>query len=70
MSGVKYFPQDLDVENKTILLRIDLNVPILEKKIQDTTRISLILPFLKELIKKKSKIILLSHLAYVVGLHP
>jgi phosphoglycerate kinase len=68
MSGVKYFPQDLDVENKTILLRIDLNVPILEKKIQDTTRISLILPFLKELIKKKSKIILLSHLGRPKGI--
>jgi 3-phosphoglycerate kinase len=62
MSGIKYFPQDLNLENKTIILRADLNVPIIEKKIQDFTRILLILPFLKELIKKKSKIILLTHL--------
>jgi phosphoglycerate kinase len=67
MSGIKYFPQDLNIENKTIILRIDLNVPIIEKKIQDFTKISLILPFLKELIKKKSKIILLSHLGRPKG---
>ena len=46
MSGIKYFPQDLNLENKTIILRVDLNVPIVEKKIQDFTRISLILPFI------------------------
>ena len=62
MSGIKYFPQDLDVEGKKIILRVDLNVPLKNKKIQDFTRISLILPFLEELIKKKSKIILISHL--------
>ena len=41
MSGIKYFPQDLNIENKRIILRVDLNVPIIEKKIQDFTRISI-----------------------------
>ena len=68
MSGIKYFPQDLNLENKTIILRVDLNVPIIEKEIQDFTRILSTLPFLKELIKKKSKIILLSHLGRPKGL--
>ena len=68
MSGIKYFPQDLSLENKTIILRVDLNVPIVEKKIQDFTKISLILPFLEELIKKKSKIIVISHLGRQKGL--
>ena len=68
MSGIKYFPQDLNIENKTIILRIDLNVPIIEKEIQDFTRINLILPFLKDLIKKKSKIILISHLGRPKGI--
>ena len=45
MPGIKYLPQDINLENKTIILRIDLNVPIVEKKIQDLTRILLILPF-------------------------
>ena len=62
MTGIKYFPKNLEIENKTIILRVDLNVPIKEKEIQDFTRISLVLPFLEELIKKNSKIILLSHL--------
>ncbi len=68
MSGIKYFPQDLDIEGKKIILRVDLNVPLKNKKIQDFTRISLILPFLEELIKKKSKIILISHLGRPKGL--
>ncbi len=67
MPGIKYFPQDLNLENKITILRVDLNVPILEKKIQDFTRIDLTLPFLKKLIKKKSKIILLSHLGRPKG---
>jgi len=62
MSGIKYFPQDLSLENKTIILRVDLNVPIIEKKIQDFTRILLILPFLEELIKKKIKNIIINQL--------
>jgi len=62
MSGIKYFPQDLNVEGKRIILRLDLNVPLKDKKIQDSTRILLALPFLKDLIKKKSKIILITHL--------
>ena len=68
MPGIKYLPQDINLENKTIILRIDLNVPIVEKKIQDLTRILLILPFLKKLIKKKSKIIIISHLGRPKGL--
>ena len=62
MSGIKYFSEDLNIENKKILLRVDFNVPIKEKKIQDLTRISLVLPFLNSLIKRKSKIIIISHL--------
>ena len=62
MTGIKYFPDNLDVEGKKIILRVDLNVPLMNKKIQDSTRISLILPFLKNLIKKKSKIIIIAHL--------
>ena len=67
MPGIKYFPQDLKLENKTVILRVDLNVPITGKKIQDFTRISLILPFLEKLIKKKSKIIIISHLGRPKG---
>ena len=47
--------------NKKILLRLDLNVPIVKGKISDTTRIDKILPTLKFLNKEKAKIIILSH---------
>ena len=39
MSKIKYFPKNLEVQNKSIILRLDLNVPLSKKKIQDTSRI-------------------------------
>ena len=53
MSKIKYFSENLEVQNKTIILRLDLNVPLNEKIIQDKSRIVMNLPFLKDLIKKK-----------------
>jgi len=67
MLGIKYFPQTLNVEGKRIIVRVDLNVPLRDKKIQDPTRILQTLPLLKYLIKKKSKIILISHLGRPKG---
>jgi len=68
MGKIKYFSEDLNVQNKTIILRLDLNVPLNEKKIQDKTRIILNLTFLKDLIKKKAKIIIISHLGRPKGI--
>ena len=45
-----------NLNNKKILLRLDLNVPINRGKITDTTRIDKILPTLNFLIKKKQKL--------------
>jgi phosphoglycerate kinase len=67
MLGIKYFPQKLNVEGKKIIARVDLNVPLKDKKIQDPTRILQVLPFLQDLIKRKSKIILISHLGRPKG---
>ena len=50
-----------NLNNKKILLRLDLNVPLERDKITDTTRIDKILPTLDFLIKQKAKIIILSH---------
>jgi len=62
MDKINFFPNDLNVQNKKIILRLDLNVPIKEKVIKDYTRIDLCLPFIKELVQKKAKIIIISHL--------
>ena len=68
MQGIKYFPQELKIRGKRIIVRVDLNVPIKNKKIQDYTRIAQTLPFLQNLINRKSKIILISHLGRPKGI--
>ena len=49
------------LNNKKILLRLDLNVPLDNGKITDTTRIDKIIPTLKFLISQNTKIIIISH---------
>jgi len=44
-----------DIENKSVILRLDLNVPIKNGKIIDTSRIDKIIPTINFLVKKKSK---------------
>ena len=52
---------------KKILLRLDLNVPLENGKITDTTRIDKILPTLNFLIKQKAIIVILSHIGRPKG---
>jgi phosphoglycerate kinase len=68
MLGIKYFPHNLNVKNKKIIVRVDLNVPLKDKKILDATRIEQALPFLQNLITRKAKIILISHLGRPKGI--
>ena len=55
------------LEGKKIILRLDLNVPLNNGKITDTTRIDKILPTLNFLLKHNSKIIILSHVGRPKG---
>ncbi len=68
MDKINFFPENLNVQNQKIILRLDLNVPIKDKIIQDDTRIALCLPFIKKLVKKKAKLIIISHLGRPKGL--
>ena len=52
MDKINFFPDNLDVQNQKIILRLDLNVPLKDKIIIDDTRINLCLPFIERLIKK------------------
>ncbi|CAM11845.1 Phosphoglycerate kinase [Candidatus Phytoplasma australiense] len=56
---------NLKIENKKVLLRADLNVPLENNVITDDNRIKAILPTLQYLIEKKAKIIVLSHLGRI-----
>ena len=67
MDEINFFPENLNVQGRKVLLRLDLNVPIQDKIIQDDTRILLCLPFIKKLIEKKAKIIIMSHLGRPKG---
>ena len=68
MSQIKYFSEDQNVQNKTVVLRLDLNVPLNNKTIVDKSRIFVSLPFLKDLIKRKAKIVIISHLGRPKGI--
>ena len=56
-----------DLYQKKVLLRLDLNVPLKNNRITDTTRIDKILPTLNFLIQHKSKIIIISHIGRPKG---
>ena len=59
--------KEKSLNGKVILLRLDLNVPLKNEKISDTTRIDKILPTLNFLIQKKTKIVILSHIGRPKG---
>jgi phosphoglycerate kinase len=52
---------DVNVANKRVLIRLDLNVPMENGEVTDTTRIDRVVPTLKELVSKKAAVIVLAH---------
>ena len=64
---MNYIKDHENLKDKNILLRLDLNVPLKNKVITDQTRIDKILPVIDFLIKKKSKILVISHIGRPKG---
>ena len=64
---MKYIKDQENLNQKKILLRLDLNVPLKNGLIIDQTRIDKILPTINFLLKKKSKIIIISHVGRPKG---
>ena len=54
--------KDHDLSNKNVVLRLDLNVPIQDKRVLDATRIISSVPTIKYLLNKNCKVLLASHL--------
>lgn len=52
---------DADLAAKRVLVRVDLNVPMEDGKVSDTTRIDRILPTIREIADKGGKVVLLAH---------
>jgi phosphoglycerate kinase len=59
-----------DVKGKRVLLRLDLNVPMEDGKVTDTTRIERAAPTVTEIADKGGKVILLSHFGRPKGRDP
>ena len=54
--------KDQNLSNKNVVVRLDLNVPIQDKQIIDSTRIISSVPTIKYLVDKNCKVLLTSHL--------
>ena len=61
---------DVDVRGKRVLLRVDLNVPMENGKVSDTTRIERVMPTIAEIADKGGKVILLAHFGRPKGPDP
>ena len=59
--------ENLDLKGKKVLLRVDLNVPMKNGAITETSRIEKILPTINLLLKKQAKIIIISHIGRPKG---
>lgn len=59
--------QDAEVQGKTVLLRVDYNVPLENGKITNDTRIKESLPTIQYLLKEGAKLIIMSHLGRPKG---
>ncbi|MFK5883319.1 MAG: phosphoglycerate kinase [Candidatus Izemoplasma sp.] len=57
--------RDLEVSGKTVLIRVDFNVPIKDSVITDDNRIVQALPTIKLVLEKGAKVVLFSHLGRI-----
>ena len=64
---MKKIEDEKNLDQKKILLRLDLNIPLLNGVITDSTRIDKILPTLSHLLKYNCKIIIISHIGRPKG---
>ncbi|WP_424629212.1 phosphoglycerate kinase [Bradyrhizobium sp. SYSU BS000235] len=69
MSGFRTL-DDVDVKGKRVLLRVDLNVPMDNGRVSDTTRLQRIAKTIIELSEKGGKVIILAHFGRPKGPDP
>src|SRR2546421_12902109 len=60
----------VDLKDKRVLVRVDLNVPMENGKVTDATRIARVAPTINEIADKGGKVILLAHFGRPKGRDP
>lgn len=61
---------DLDVRDKRVLLRADLNVPVKDGTVTDATRIERLAPTIAALVEKGARVVVMSHFGRPKGPDP
>ena len=64
---MRYIKNKTNLSKKKVLLRLDLNVPLVDGKITDTNRIDKIIPTINFLLQKDARVIILSHVGRPKG---
>jgi len=67
MVKINQLDENLNIEGKRVLLRVDFNVPINDGAITENSRIEKVLPTIKFLINKRAKIVIIAHLGRPKG---
>ena len=57
----------IDITNKNLVMRVDMNVPLKDGIVLDATRIEACLPAIEHALKNKAKILLISHSYFSLG---
>jgi phosphoglycerate kinase len=69
IDAIRRFPtlDSLDVKGKTVLVRLDLNVPMQAGRVTDATRITRQLPTVQDLLTRGAKVVIISHFGQPKG---
>lgn len=52
---------DIDLDGRTVLTRVDINVPIEDGRVSDTTRVDRIVPTVRDILSKGGRPVLMAH---------